>query len=114
MTQLSELDQGGGSKGMEHVRKKHNPQQRNAPPGTAKSVMSGPELRPGPNFTELLSTKICLAQNFFLDENRITTQISISYILHVTGIQLLFAYPENHRLTSNFKASLKMLLAGVL
>ena len=32
--------------------------------------------RPGPNFIELLSTTICLAWNFFLDENRITNQIS--------------------------------------
>ena len=53
-------------------------------------------LKPGPNFIELLSTKICLAWNFFLDKNRITNQISICCILLVTGIQLLFAYPENH------------------
>ena len=45
---------------------------------------------------ELLSTKICLAWNFFLDKNRITNQISIGCILLVTGIQLLFAYPKNH------------------
>ena len=50
----------------------------------------------GPNFIELLSTKICQAWNFFPDKNRITSQISICYIVLVTGIQLLFAYPENH------------------
>ena len=50
---------------------------------------------PGPNFIEVLSTKICLTWNFFLDKNRITNQISIWCILPVTGIQLLFAYPEN-------------------
>ena len=49
---------------------------------------------PGPNFIELLSTSICLAWNFFLDKNRITSQITICCIL--LGIQLLFAYPENH------------------
>ena len=32
---------------------------------------------PGPNFIEMLSTKICLAWNFFLDKNRITNQISM-------------------------------------
>ena len=48
----------------------------------------------GPNFIELLSTKNCLAWNFFLDKIRITNQISICCILLVTGIQLLFAYPE--------------------
>ena len=52
--------------------------------------------QPGPNFIELLSTKICLAWNFFLDKNRITNTISIWWILPVTGIQLLLAYPENH------------------
>ena len=51
---------------------------------------------PGPNFIELLSTKICLAWNFFLDKNRITNHISICCLLLVTGTQLLFAYPENH------------------
>ena len=50
----------------------------------------------GPNFIELLSTKICLAWNFFLGKNRVTNQISICCILLVAGIQLLFAYPENH------------------
>ena len=50
----------------------------------------------GPNFIELLSTRICLSWNFFLDKNKITNQISIFCILFVTGIQLLFAYPENH------------------
>ena len=49
-----------------------------------------------PNFTELLSTKICLSWNFFLDKNRITNQIHICWILLVTGSQLLIAYPENH------------------
>ena len=52
--------------------------------------------KPGPNFKELLSTKICLAWNFFLDKNRITNKISICCIFLVTGIQLLFAYPKNH------------------
>ena len=50
----------------------------------------------GPIFIELLRTQICLARNFFLDKNRITNQISICCILLVTGIQLWFAYPENH------------------
>ena len=50
---------------------------------------------PGPNFIEL-RTKICLAWNFFFDKTRITNQISICFILLVTGIQLLFACPENH------------------
>ena len=45
---------------------------------------------------ELLSKNICLAWTLFLDENRITNQISICCILLFTGIQLLFAYPENH------------------
>ena len=50
-----------------------------------------------PNFIELLSTTICLAWNFCLDmKNRITNKISICCVLLVTGIQLLFAYPENH------------------
>ena len=49
-----------------------------------------------PNLIELLSTKICLAWNYFLDKNRITNQTSIWCILLVTSIQLLFAYPENH------------------
>ena len=57
---------------------------------------SSMNLGPGLNFIELLSTTICLAWNFFLDKNRITNQISICCILLVTGIQLLFAYPENH------------------
>ena len=39
---------------------------------------------------------MCLAWNFFLDKNRITNQILICCKLLVTGIQLLFAYPENH------------------
>ena len=43
--------------------------------------------RPGPNFIELLSTKICSACNFFLGKNRITNQTSICYILLVTGFQ---------------------------
>ena len=51
---------------------------------------------PGPNFIELLSTKICLAWNIFADKNRITNQISICCILLVTDIQMLLAYPENH------------------
>ena len=51
---------------------------------------------PWADFIELLSTTICLAWNFFLDKNRITNQISICCILLDTGIQLLFAYPENH------------------
>ena len=50
----------------------------------------------GPNFIELLSTKICLAWNLFLDKSRITNKVSICCIFLVTGIQLLFAYPENH------------------
>ena len=52
---------------------------------------------PGPNFIELLrlSTKICLARHFFLDKNRITNQILMFCIMFVTGIQQLFAYPEN-------------------
>ena len=54
------------------------------------------QLDSGPNFIELLSTKICLAWHFFLDKNRITNQISICYTLLVTGIQLFFAYPGNH------------------
>ena len=54
------------------------------------------KLRPGPNFIEVLRTKICLAGNFFLDKNRITNPFSICYVLLVTGIQLLFAYLENH------------------
>ena len=33
-----------------------------------------PRLGPGPNFIELLSTKICLAWNFCLDKNRATNQ----------------------------------------
>ena len=53
------------------------------------------QLEPGPYFTELLSTT-SLARNFFLDKNRIPNQISICCILLVTGMQLLFAYPENH------------------
>ena len=48
----------------------------------------------GPNFKK--SKKICLAWKFFLDKNRITNKISICCILLVTGIQLLFAHPENH------------------
>ena len=48
-------------------------------------------LHAGPNFIET-----CLAWNFFLDKNRITTQNSICCILLVTRIQLSFAYPENH------------------
>ena len=50
----------------------------------------------GPNFIELLSTKVCLAWHFFLDKNRITNQFSVCCILLFTGIQLLFANPENH------------------
>ena len=50
----------------------------------------------GPNFIELLSTKTCLAWNFFLDRNRITSKIHLRCILPVTGIQLVFAFPENH------------------
>ena len=50
-----------------------------------------PRTRPGPNFIELLSKQICLAWNFFLDENSITNQLFICCILLVTGIQLLFA-----------------------
>ena len=42
---------------------------------------------PGPNFIELLSTQICLAWSFFLDKNRITTQIANCCTLLVTGIQ---------------------------
>ena len=34
--------------------------------------------------------------NFFLDKNRITSQIYICCIVLVTGTRLLFAYPENH------------------
>ena len=46
---------------------------------------------------ELLSTTICLAQNFYLDKNRITNQISVCCILLNTDVQrLLFAYPENN------------------
>ena len=33
-------------------------------------------LSTGPNFIELVSTKICSAGNFFLDKNKITNQIS--------------------------------------
>ena len=51
---------------------------------------------PGPNFRELLSTKICLAWNFFLHKNRITKQISNCCKLLITGVQLLNANPENH------------------
>ena len=51
---------------------------------------------PGSIFIELLSTQICLAWNFFLDKNRITNKFSICCILLVTGIQLMFAHPENH------------------
>ena len=52
---------------------------------------------PEPNFIELLSTKICLSWNFFLiDKNRITNQIFICCILLDSGVQLLFAYHENH------------------
>ena len=52
--------------------------------------------KPGPNFIELLSTKICLALNFFLGKNRNTNRISILLHFLVTGIQLLYAYLENH------------------
>ena len=38
-------------------------------------------IKSGPNFIELLSTKICLAWNFFLDKNRIANQISICCML---------------------------------
>ena len=65
--------------------------------GSIRRVVSDAEQRleqPGPNFKELL--KNYLAWNFFLDKNRITNQISIFCLLLVTGIQLLFAYPENH------------------
>ena len=48
------------------------------------------------NFIELLSTKICLAWNFFLDKNRTINKIYICCILLGTCIQLLFNYPENH------------------
>ena len=41
--------------------------------------------------------KNLLSIKFFLDKNRITNQVSICCILLVTGIQLLFANPENHR-----------------
>ena len=52
--------------------------------------------RPGPNFKELLSTQICLVWHFFLDKTRITNQIFICCILLDTGIQMMFAYPENY------------------
>ena len=53
--------------------------------------------KPGPNLIELLSTNInfCPARNFFLDKKP-DFQPSICCILLVTGIRLLFAYPENH------------------
>ena len=54
------------------------------------------KLCPRSNFIELLSTKICSARNFFLDENRIANQVFTCCILLVTGFHLLFAYPENH------------------
>ena len=58
---------------------------------------SADEGSPGPNFIEPLSTKICLACNFFLNKNRITNQnFNFLHKLLVTGIQLLFAYAENH------------------
>lgn len=38
----------------------------------------------------------CLAWNFLPDQNSITNQMSICYLLLFTGIQLLFDYPENH------------------
>ena len=41
---------------------------------------------PWPNFIKLLSTKMCLAWNFFLDKYRITNQFSICCILLVTVI----------------------------
>ena len=50
----------------------------------------------GPNFIKPESTKICLVWNFFSDKNKITNQILVCCILLVTGIRLLFAYPENH------------------
>ena len=55
----------------------------------------GPVHQPGPNFIKPVSTKICLAWNFFLDKNKITHQILICCIFLFTAIQLLFAYPEN-------------------
>ena len=50
---------------------------------------------PGPNFIELLSTKVCLAWNFFLCKNRITNRTFILLHCLVTGIQM-YAYLENH------------------
>ena len=46
-------------------------------------------------FHEAFKHKICLAWNFFLDENKITSQIWICRVLLVTGIRLLFAYTGN-------------------
>ena len=61
---------------------------------TLSNVICVPATKP--NYIELLSTKMCLAWNFFLDKNKITNQIFMCCILLVTGIQLLFAHPKNH------------------
>ena len=64
--------------------------------GLGENFEGAPRPSPGPDFIELLSTKTCLAWHFFLDKNRITNNISIWWLLPVTGIQLLLAYPEYH------------------
>ena len=60
--------------------------------GLSDHSVSQALLDAGPDFIELLSTRICLAWNFFLGKNRFTNQISICFILLVTGIQLLIAH----------------------
>ena len=50
----------------------------------------------GPNFIALLSTQFAKHEISFLIKIRIINQISTCCLLLVTGIQLLFAYLENH------------------
>ena len=54
-------------------------------------------LKTGPNLIELLSTTICLAWSFFLDNNRITNQISICCILLVTWYSAVVCLSWNSR-----------------
>ena len=51
---------------------------------------------PGQNFIELLSTKICLAWNFFLDKNRITNQISTCWYCWILQTAVDYYILQNH------------------
>ena len=61
---------------------------------TFMSFMTRLRFSSGPNFMELLRTQICLVWQLFFWYKK-DDQPNLN-LLHLTGIQLLFAYPENH------------------